>query len=403
MRQIKSAFWIAAAISAIPALAAAAPSARETDAKFERFAAAVAGSEHIVGLAVAVVRDGQPTLIRTYGPRELGGSEPIDPQTIFRVASLSKGFATGLVAQLVAEGKLKLDAPAAAYAPDLELKDPRQLAKVTLENVMSHRLGLPPNAYDNLLEAGLSPARILRRLDEVKPICKVGECYGYQNVAFNILADAIEAADGRPVDQSMAARIFQPLGMNTASLGLEGLKVTGNWARPHRRRKGKSWRLVPVRERYYRLPAAAGINASIKDMTRWLAAQMGSAPEVLSPEMLSMLHKPRVETPGQKHRIRNFLTVKSAHYGLGWRIYDFEGETVISHTGSVDGYATQIAFLPDRKAGVVLLCNSRSQSFYTLAPAFLRLELGLEAFPVRAAASQHAEHKAISGGGGGPM
>lgn len=375
MRRVIAAFWVAAAAATGPTPAGAASSAAERDAKFERQVAGYAASDHIVGLAVAVVREGQTSVLRTYGPRELGGSEPVDPHTVFRIASLSKGFSTSLVAKLVAEGKLKLDARVTSYAPDFRLRDRRQLKAATLENVLSHRLGLPPNAYDNLLEAGIPPARILRRLGDVKLICRVGGCYGYQNVAFNLVGSVIEAVDGRPIEEAMAERLFKPLGMKTASVGPQGLRRSGNWARPHRRRRGKSWRRVPVRPTYYRLPAAAGVNASISDMALWLAAQMGHAPEVLSPEVLSMLHKSRVETPSQVRRIKHFLSVASAHYGLGWRIYSYRGETVISHTGAVDGYAAQITFLPDRKAGLVLLCNSRSQAFYTIVPFWLNLEL----------------------------
>ena len=376
MRRIISAFWVAVVVAGGPAPAGAAASAAETDAKFEKQAAEIAASDDIVGLALAVVRDGEPVLLKTYGPREVGGVEPVDPHTIFRIASLSKAFATGVVAQLVSEGNLKLTTLAVGFAPEFRLKDQRQLAAVTIEHVMSHRLGLPPNAYDNLLEANMSPDRILRRFGKVDPICPVGQCYAYQNVAFNIVAKVIEAADGRPIDKAMAERIFKPLHMETASIGPEGLRRTGNWARPHRRRRGKPWHLTPVKKVYYRLPAAAGVNASITDMAQWLSAQMGNAPEVLSPEMLSMLHKPRVETPSQVRRIGQVLNVESAQYGLGWRIYEYKGKTVVSHTGSVDGYSAQITFLPDRKAGLVLLCNSRSRTFYKIMPIWLNLELG---------------------------
>lgn len=378
MRRGIFAFWLAVLTALHAAPAFAAPSAARKDAIFARQAEAIAEGEHIVGLAVAVVRDGKPVLIRAFGPLELDGTEPVDPHTIFRMGSLSKGFTASLVAQLVAEGKLELDARAAPYAPDFRLKNRRQLDRVTLENVMSHRLGLPPNAYDNLLEDGLQPGSILQRLGEVDPVCRVGDCYAYQNVAFNILGNVVESADGRPLGQAMAARLFRPLGMETASVGPEGLRSTGNWARPHRRRKGESWRMVQVRPNWYRLPAAAGVNASITDMARWLAAQMGYAPEVLSPEMLAMLHQPRVDTPAQARRIKDYLTVDSARYGLGWRIYQYHGETVIAHTGSVDGYSAEIAFLPARKAGIVALTNSRSAAFYTVMPLWLNRELGIE-------------------------
>ena len=357
-------------------------------AAFEASLAEAAQSEDIVGLAAAVVRNGEVTLLRTYGPRALGGGAPIDPHTTFRVASLSKGFAASVVSQLIAEEKLSLAAPVARFAPAMQLRDARQMERLTLEDILSHRTGLPPYAYDNLLEAGVAPEKILGEFRKVDPICSVGRCYAYQNVAFDVVSSVVETVDGRPYDAAVEARLFDRLGMTGASFGLPRLIENGNWARPHKRKRGEAWRVADVKPPYYSVPAAAGINASIADMAEWLKAQMGRAPDVLTPAMLTLTHAPRVATPAEIRRVQTIYTIDAAHYGLGWRVYDYNGATIVNHAGSVDdGYAAQIAFLPEKDVGIVLLTNSRSKRFWEILPAFLDAELSRKSGEAMRAAS----------------
>ena len=375
MKKLLVAFVHLLFVAPVAGLAEPALAPVSTLATFESHVEAVAATDDIVGLAVAIVRDGDIVFQKSYGEKSVGGGDAIDHDTVFRIASLSKAFAATAAAQLATEGKLSLDDPATKYAPALRLK--RQSQAPTLEHVLSHRLGLPPYAYDNLLEAGIAPETILRRLGEVDPICRVGQCYGYQNVAFNTIADAISTAEGRPYEAVLDERVFAPLSLPHASVGMDGLTATENWAQSHRRRRGQSWRIEPVKQPYYDVPAAGGVNASITDMALWLQALTDDASTVVSPEVRTLLFSPRVATPGEIRRNRQMKRINSAHYGLGWRIYDYAGETVINHSGGVEGYSAQIAFLPERDVGIVLLTNSNSKPFWGILPTFLDLELGL--------------------------
>lgn len=346
------------------------------DDAFRAILTDAAQSEDIVGLAAVVVRDGEITFLDTYGLRELAGDDPIDQSTVFRIASLSKGFAASAVGQLIEDGKLSLTDGVSGYVPELRLKNSSQLQKLTLENVLSHRTSLPPYAYDNLLEAGVEPVEILEEFGGVDPICPVGQCYAYQNVMYDIAARVIEQTDGRSYAEVIEDSFFNSLSMERASFGLQNLKLDDNWARPHRRRRGQAWRVGDVKEAYYRVPAAGGVNASIIDMAEWLKAQMGYAPEVISADVLAMTHTERVRTPAEVRRLRSVMKLDAAHYGLGWRIYEYAGERVVKHSGSVDGgYGAQIAFLPEKNVGFVLLTNSRSRQFWEIMPAFLEVEL----------------------------
>lgn len=331
-----------------------------------------------VGLAVAVVKKGEVELLRTYGVREAGGNQRVTPDTVFRLASLSKGFAATLAVLEQSEGKLNLQTPVVSLVPEFKLKRPGDAARVTFEDVLAHRTGLPPYAYDNLLEAGTPPKQILSQYASVKQTCSPGECFTYQNVAFNLIAAQIEKATGKTFGAELRDRIFTPLQMKTASTGLNELSATGNWARPHKR-VGNGWMSVPVTDYYYKVPAAGGVNASITDLSKWLVAQMGRRPDVLPKAVLDEAHRKRISTPPETSRQRSLKTpVTDTSYGLGWRSYTYAGQQLLTHSGSVEGYIAQIAWLPAEDAGIVILSNTRGSRAAKILPTWLDHQLGLE-------------------------
>jgi beta-lactamase class C len=145
--------------------------------------------------------------------------------------------------------------------------------------------------------------------------------------------------------------------MTSASITREELFAAPSWARPHV--GGKNSRPVEVTDHYYRVPAAGGVNGSIKDLALWMLAQMGAAGDVLPPSVLSAVQAPLANTPGEAARRRKFSERSSQFtYGLGWRIFDYAGHRVVGHHGGVRGYRSLILFDPQLRSGVVALWNS---------------------------------------------
>jgi len=336
-----------------------------------------------VGLSVAVVKGGETTLLKTWGVVEIGGAR-VTADTVFRIGSLSKGFTAALAGKAMTEGLLSPTDPATRFAPTLKLAGGAERS-LELGHLLSHQTGLPPNAFDNLLEAGTPVADIYPKYRSVKLICPVGSCYAYQNIAFDIAGLAISSAYGTSYQDALDKRLFAPLGMANASADESGLSATGDWARPHVRDRIKGaddafgpWRGVAITPIYWRVPAAGGVNASIRDMAAWLKALTGHAPQTLSPEALDLIFTPRINSPSENVRMRNVSPrFKAAQYAFGWRRYAYEGEPVIAHSGTVEGYAAQIALLPEKDVGIVILSNARSKRLWRILPAFLDIELGL--------------------------
>ncbi len=346
-------------------------------ADLDRWIDHIESANQVSGLAIAVVQGDQVVHERVVGYADAGSSEKIEAGTVFRLASLSKAFATTLSGLMVEDGRLHWDTKVTSVLPTFALADLESSNKLTVADILSHRVGLPHNTYDSLLEQNEPYPLLVERLDEVPIACPVGECYAYQNVAFSLIGDITYALTGSFFYHEVGKRIFHPLGMETASYGRDELEHSEHWARPHRR-LGKRWVAYMPNEIYYRMPPAAGVNASLNDMEQWLIAQMGGRPDVLSPELLQTLQTPLVETPRDLRSTpwrRGRLL--DAQYALGWRVYEYAGERLVFHAGAVQGYRAMIGFLPKRKIGMIMLWNCESAAPAGLMPMLFDRYLGL--------------------------
>jgi beta-lactamase class C len=321
----------------------------------------------MVGLAVGVVEGGQIRFLKGYGETVEGNGQAVNPATLFRWASVSKGVAGAMVAKLADQNKVGLYEPIAKYSMSLRLPGGAE-HRATVADVLSHRLGLFGHAQDSKLEDGMDVRALRMNLATLNLICPPGTCHAYQNVAYDASSEVVEKVTGQPYGEAVREQLFQPLGMSSATMSMPALLNSPNWARPH---VGGAPRPVEVTDSYYRVPAAGGVNSSIKDLAIWMQAQMGMAPDILSPRALQSAQTELARTPGELGRMRKFRErIKTAAYGLGWRIYDYSGFRVVGHRGGVRGYRSLIMFDPARKSGVVAMWNSSTNQ-----PAGLEFEV----------------------------
>lgn len=317
----------------------------------DRDFAAIARRPEMAGLAIAIVEDGELRFVQTYGVTDKRSGEWVMPETVFRWASVSKGVAGALAAKLSRQGALNINAPIANWQTSLRLPGGAN-STVTLQQLLSHQTGLVKNSYDRKLEDGQSPGILRASLAGAPLKCRPGTCHSYQNIAFDASAEILAQTAGTLYSASTKELFFEPLGMDSVGFGLGGLTQNRSWARPH-------WgdEVRTLQDTYFLLPAAAGISSNIVDMARWMQAQMGSNPDVLSADMLAQAHAPIVKTP-RVYGGKLSRSLLQPAYGLGWRSFTYAGHRLVGHSGAVEGYRSTMIFDPEAQTGVVAMWNN---------------------------------------------
>ncbi|MFC3053077.1 serine hydrolase domain-containing protein [Kordiimonas pumila] len=323
----------------------------------------------IPGAAYAIIQNGQITKVETYGVRALGEKKPVTKDTVFRLASVSKTYTAELAAILVAEGKLSWDARVVDYVPGFHLKTPGHAEKLKVSHILSHSSGLTPNAYDIMLEDGWSLDKIVPRFQSLKPICAPGKCYGYQNIIFSLIQPVIEKTTGEHFETLMEDRIFKPLGLDHTTIGMDGYLAAKDRAEPHLLTK-KGWYKTKVNNNYYAVSPAAGVNANVIDLAKWVQAQMGYGVTPIATGVIDAVTTKRTHTKRELYRKVWKPYVEDAYYGYGWRIYQIGGEDIILHAGGVAGFRSLVSYSKDRGIGQVILMNAESRSIEKLGADF---------------------------------
>ncbi|MFN3819818.1 serine hydrolase domain-containing protein [Blastomonas sp.] len=317
----------------------------------------------MAGLSVATVENGRLAFVRGYGFADREAGLPVTPQTVFRWASVSKGVAGTLAYKLAEEGKLSLSAPLASFGTSLKLSGGAE-HRLAIPDLLAHRLGLSRNAYDGKLESG-DPAPMLRNmLSTVPQQCMPGDCHSYQNVAYDAFSEIVGNATRMPYEMAAAQQLFAPLGMTSAGMGMTNLTGAASWARPYR-----GGRVQTLSDAYFRVPAAAGVSSNIIDLARWMQAQMGLSPQVISPGVRAEIHRPRVATYRGGRSGPDSLII-SHGYGQGWRSHIYDGHWLVGHGGAVNGYRAAMWFDPATQNGIVMLWNSGSTRPFRLPYEF---------------------------------
>ena len=329
----------------------------------------------MVGMAVGIVENGRITFLNGYGETLEGSGEKVTPETVFRWASVSKGVASTMVAKLAEEGKLSLNEPVAEVAPSLHLPG-RNEFKATVGDVLSHRLGLYRNAFDNKLEEGQDVTFLRGTLATLNSICPPGTCWSYQNVAYDAASEMVARVSGMRYQETVERDLFAPLGMTSASLTMDGLTSSKSWARPH------SVGRRPLEAERQLLPGAGGGRGQQQHQGHVAVDAGPDGRDAAGAEpAIARDHPPaagqdagRAGADAQVPRAAR----RRPQYGYGWRSYEYAGHHIVGHRGGVDGYRSLILFDPQLKSGVVALWNSNTSQPGGLEFEVMDMLYGLE-------------------------
>jgi CubicO group peptidase (beta-lactamase class C family) len=326
----------------------------------DRYVRGVRQEFGVVGLAVAVVKDGQVVYAKGFGERRLGGGEEVDSHTLFAIGSNTKAFTAAAIGILVDEKKMGWDDAVTKHLPWFALYDPYVTREITVRDLLSHRSGLGRRGDANWYATDFGREEIVRRVRFLKPDSSFRSEAGYQNTMFLAAGEVLEAVSGESWDGFVAGRILRPLGMTRSRTSVRALEGMANVAEPHEKIEGK---VVPVRHRNIDNIAPAGsILSSVSDMTRWMLLMLGEGElegkRVLSKETAAEVWKPNIIYPMSADSKELFPSTHFSTYGLGWGLRDYRGRLLATHSGGIDGMLSQVLLVPEEKLGIVVLTNT---------------------------------------------
>ncbi|HJT79300.1 MAG TPA: serine hydrolase [Gemmataceae bacterium] len=346
----------------------AAPAESFDAARVDRVVEDALDAWRVPGVAVAIVRDDRVIYLKGHGIKEVGGQDPVTPDTIFPIASCTKSFTTTAMAMLVDDGKMAWDDPVRKHVPYFHLSDPLADGQVTLRDLVTHRTGVGPH---ELLwyRAPWSQEEAIRRIGRVKVEYPFRSSFHYQTTMFTTAGHAVAAAAKTSWADFVRRRILEPLGMKHVSFTTAEALKAADHASPHRPGRFGQLEVIP----WYKMdvPEPAGsINASARDLAQWVRFQLGDGTfdgkRLVSAANLRETHTPQniIRLEGVP-RAMNPDTLQMS-YGMAWVIQDYKGHLEVSHAGLIDGFRAHITLVPADHLGIVLLCN-RHQTRMNLA------------------------------------
>lgn len=351
-------------VALLTILAALPLAAQDRSAQIDSIFAAVRSS-NAPGTAVLVVHDGRVVYQRGYGVTDLRTKQAIDPQTNFRLASVSKQFTAMAIMLLVHDGKLHYDDRLSDVLPGF----PPYGKNISIRNLLNHTSGLVD--YEDLMaqQYGKTPddqipqihdAGVLALLEKVNSTkFPSGSRWEYSNSGYCVLAMVVEKISGKPFGQLLHDRIFAPLQMTHTLAYEKGKNEVPNRAYGHSP-DGGAWKETDQSSTSATL-GDGGIYSSLEDLAKWDAALRNHT--LLSEAEMRPALSP-VKLPDARAVSPEGLPVQ---YGFGWFLEPYKGHQRMWHYGETVGFRTSIQRFPADQLTVVVLCNRTDLSAMQLA------------------------------------
>lgn len=308
------------------------------------------------GVSVAVVHDGRVLLAAGYGERVAGSGLPVDADTVFQMASVSKPVGATVVSRAVANRLVSWDEPVTRDLPGFALADPYVTKHVTIGDLYAHRSGLPAHAGDDLEDIGFDRATILQRLRYL-PLSSFRDTYAYTNFGLTAAAEAVARAAGTPWATLAQRTLFEPLGMTRSSYRFGDYLSQSNRAITHQLVDG-AWQHGETRNAQAQAPAG-GLSSTANDMARWLMMQLANGTvagqDLIPAGTLQVMRQPHaVSGPARDPEARSGFY----GYGIGSGV-DGTGHVRWSHSGAFFlGAGTVVDLLPAGDVGIAVMGNA---------------------------------------------
>lgn len=305
-------------------------------------------TRQIPGVAVAVLRNGRISLLKTYGFANLEHQVPVKPETIFQSGSIGKQFTATAIMILVQDGKLSLDDKLSKYFPGV----PSSWNDITIRHLLAHTSGLGDYPPEIDLRRDYTEEQLLEHFKKASLAFRPGEKWDYSNVGYVTLGILIRKITGKFYGDFLRERIFQPLGMTTARVISEA-DIIPNRAAGYRlvagELKNQEWVSPSTNS-----TADGSLYLSILDLAKWDASLYTDQP--LRQTTLAQIWQPVALNSGLRKG-----------YGFGWFTDRFHNQRVVFHGGFWQGFKSCIMRFPDDKLTIIVLANSSNTREFKLA------------------------------------
>ena len=315
------------------------------------------------GVAVALVKDGQIVHQKGYGLASANSGSRVDENTLFAIASNSKAFTTTALGILVDRGQLKWTDKVVKYIPEFTMYDPWVREHFTLVDLLTHRSGLGLGAGDLMFfpdGSDYTVDDVIRsfQFQEVKSEFRTK--YDYDNLLYVVAGEVVKRVSGKPWDLFVQEEIMRPLGMNRSVGIFQNLKAENNVAMPHKVINGQIEEFPTYTKKDGSLGAAGGIYSCVSELSKWVMMHLDEG-KFGNKMLISMENHDALwqiytqiafRAKGRGNYNNHYLG-----YGLGFRLSDQMGYTVVEHTGGLPGMLSYITMIPELNAGIIVLTN----------------------------------------------
>ncbi|NLP09893.1 serine hydrolase [bacterium] len=316
----------------------------------------------IPGVAVGVVDEQKLIWAKGFGYSDVESKRPMTPETLCRIASLTKTFTATAIMQLRDQGKLRLDDPITRFLPWFQIKS-RFAAEppITIENLLTHTGGLPGEAaFPYWTDHRFPTAEQIRQTVPNQELIQAPwSTFHYSNLGLALAGQIVEAASGEPYETYVSKHILQPLRMNSTSVVLPAAQRS-RLATSYDRLLPDGTRLRLAFPECEGLIPAANISSCVSDLAKYIALHLryddfSDSAVLAGPTLREM------------QRVHWLDSGWNSGRGLGFAVNKRNNRTLVGHSGWVAGYRSRITFCPAEKIGVVVLMNCADGDPTTIA------------------------------------
>ena len=336
--------------------------------QIDKHYARYASEQHVPGLVYGVLLDGELLHTLGLGTRSAENVAPVDADTLFRIASMTKSFAALAVVMLRDAGKLRLDDPAASYAPELAgLRYPtRDSAPITVRHLLTMTAGWPEDDPWGDRQLAWRDDELAEHLAQAVAFSQPpGLAFEYSNLGYMALGRVIHGASRQSAPEYITEQILRPLGMTDTvwqrdAVDAARLALGYSWV-------DDGWQAEPILPTGGDAAAFAGIFTTLRDLAKWVQLFLSAYPPRDDADDGIVRRSSLREMQQGWQAIGLFagqdalgapLRVDSAAYGYGLRTRQDLNFTSIGHSGGLPGYGSAMRWLPDHNLGIIALGNS---------------------------------------------